>query len=125
MLALALVACPKGEDCAGPPEQSGPWHLHSIDGAVFQEVAQVEFGPDDQIKGQAPCNAFTALLDAGLPEFVIGEMIVTDSICDEIEAESRFLSALQDMDRMRMQGEDLVLSNDAGREMVFRLQDSR
>ena len=125
MLAIALAACSPGANGSGLPEQSGPWELRSIDGTAFEATARIEFGADDQIRGRAPCNTFSGQLDAAPPGFAISNLVRSGMHCDEMDAEERFLSALQEMDASSMRDAELVLSSGAGREMVFRIQDAR
>ena len=39
--------------------------------------------------------------------------------CPELEAESAFFAALEDMSLVEIVGPTLILTNEAGREMVF------
>ncbi len=125
MLAIALAACSPGGNGSAPPEPSGPWQLQSIDGTAFEATARIEFGADEQIRGRAPCNSFSGQLDAAPPGFAISNLVRSGMHCDEMDAEERFLSALQEMDAMSTRDAELVLSSDAGREMVFRHQGAR
>lgn len=95
------------------------WTLSEIDGAAFGARATLEFGETGAITGQAPCNRYSTKQSAPYPWFKIGATVVTKMACVDLKNESAFFAALSNMSLSEVSGETLVLSNDAGRTMVF------
>ena len=57
-------------------------------------------------------------MEAPYPWFETGPILVTRRACPDLEAEGDFLRALESMSQAEVLGSVLILSNDAGREMV-------
>lgn len=130
MLRLVMIAglfglgqCGKDETVAGYGAADQVWKLAELDGAIFAENATVTFPEVGKIAGQAPCNTYTGNMDAPYPWFEIGPMAVTRMACSNLDAETAFLAALDEMSLSEVSGDTLILSNDKGREMVFKASD--
>ncbi|WP_420395711.1 META domain-containing protein [Nioella sp.] len=74
-----------------------------------------------QISGQGPCNRYSAPQTAPYPWFEPGPLASTRAICPDLAVEQRFLAALSGMTLAEVSGPVLILSNDAGDTLEFRL----
>ncbi|MDT8327625.1 MAG: META domain-containing protein [Roseovarius sp.] len=95
------------------------WTLQSIDRQPFGAHATLILPKEGQIAGQAPCNSYTGQQSAPYPWFAPAVIAATKRACPELEAESRYFRALAEMTLVEVVGDILILSNDAGREMIF------
>ncbi|MBL4767229.1 MAG: META domain-containing protein [Rhodobacteraceae bacterium] len=127
MLKLAIIAglfglgqCGKDETVAGYGAADQVWKLTELDGAAFAAQATVTFPESGVIAGQAPCNSYSGKMDAPYPWFDAEQMAVTRRACPDLAAETTFLAALDDMTLSEVSGDTMILSNDSGREMVFK-----
>lgn len=118
--ALLLGAACNGDESVANYGAAGKlWTLSEIDGEAFQARASLTFGEDGQVSGQAPCNRFSSKQSAPYPWFKIGPVMATKMACPDLSQESQFFSALEAMSLSEVSGTTLILSNDAGRTMVF------
>lgn len=124
-LALALpAACVADETLTRYAGAGSAWQLRQIDGAAFAAEAVLSLPEAGRISGSAPCNTFTASQSAAYPWFQPGPIAATRRLCAAQAEEKRFFGALQEMTLAEVAGDILILSNEAGREMVFdRVQD--
>ena len=96
------------------------WQLVEIDGNAFAARATLDLSEAGRITGRAPCNGYFADQTAPYPWFRAGPIGVTRRACPDLQQENAFLSALPEMTLAEVSGGTLILSNDAGRQMVFR-----
>jgi heat shock protein HslJ len=96
------------------------WTLTELDSAPFPARATLVFEDGGSVSGQAPCNRFQAQQSVPYPWIEVGPIMATKMACPDLEAEGIYLDALQEMTLAEVSGPVLILSNDAGREMVFR-----
>lgn len=96
------------------------WTLTEMDRAPFTARATLVFEDGGAVYGQAPCNRFRATQSVPYPWIEIGPIMATKMACPDLEAEDAYLTALQEMTLAEVSGPVLILSNDEGREMVFR-----
>lgn len=127
MLRLALITalagfsnCSRDETVAAYGGADQVWTLTEIDGADFGATATLAFPGAATISGQAPCNSYSGSMDAPYPWFEARDLAVTRRACPDLALETRFFEALQAMTLAEVSGGTLILSNDKGREMVFR-----
>ncbi|MDW4500522.1 META domain-containing protein [Sulfitobacter sp. D35] len=123
-LFLPVAACYGGDETAhsyGGADRI--WTLAEIDGAAFSARATLVFPGDGQVAGESPCNSYSGTNTAPYPWFELGPVRSTRRACPELEAESRFFAALEAMRLVEIQSDTMILSNDAGRQMVFRAAD--
>ena len=114
-----LAACRDDETIAAYGAADIKWQLAEIDGLPFTATATLHFSEPGRIAGIAPCNSYSADLDAPYPWFDAQHISVTRMACDDLATENQFLQALQDMTLSEVSGNTLILSNVAGREMLF------
>ena len=127
MLRLVIVAglfglgqCGKDETVAGYGGVDQIWQLTEIDGAAFGATATVTFPEPGKIAGKAPCNSYTGKMDTPYPWFETGALAATRMACPDLEAETAFLTALGEMSQSEVSGDTMILTNETGREMVFK-----
>ena len=95
------------------------YRLQSIDGVDFAARATIAFPEEGRVTGDAPCNAWSADQGVPYPWFELGPIAVTRRACLALAEETLFFEALGQMTLAEVQGATLILTNDAGREMVF------
>jgi len=127
MLRLALIAglfglsqCGKDETVGGYGAADQVWELTELDGTAFAARATMTFPEPGQIAGQAPCNTYSGKMGAPYPWFETEQMAVTRRACPDLAAETTFLTALEEMSLSEVSGNTMILTNEAGREMVFK-----
>ncbi len=118
-LILVLAGCTGDEGVRAFGAADMAWNLKSIDGTAFDARATLEFPEAGQATGMGPCNRWSASQSAPYPWFKLGPIRSTRRACPDMDAEQRFFMALEDMTISEVSGNVLVLSNDAGREMIF------
>ena len=116
----ALPACRADETSGSYGGGERTWELQQIDGQAFSARATLTFPETGRIAGQAPCNRYFGEMTAAYPEFDASKVAATRMACPELEAEQRFLSTLSEMSLSDVSDEMLILSNEAGRKMVFK-----
>ena len=119
---LLGTACVGDESLAKYGAAGKVWALSEIDGEAFGARATMEFDKAGWITGQAPCNRYSVQQKAPYPWFEAGRAMVTKMACPDLESETAFFRALSDMTLSEVGNEVLILSNDAGRTMVFKAQ---
>ncbi len=116
---VALSACLEDETLTAYGAADRLWSLVSLDEQTFSATASIRFDTSGAVTGMAPCNNFTATQTAPYPWFVLTPISSTRRACSDLGLERDFLSALADMSLAEVSGNTLVLSNDAGRVLVF------
>ena len=119
LLALALPAC-ADETISGYADPSAIYRLTELYGQSVTAHATITFPDQGQARGVAPCNSWSASQTAPYPWFRLGPIAATRRACADLVNEQRFFDALSGMTLAEVQGPVLILSNDDGREMVFR-----
>lgn len=116
----ALAACRDDETVAAYGGEGKTWALQSLDGSPYQADATLSFPETGRLAGQGPCNAYFAEQTAPYPWFKTGPIGATKRACSALKQEGVFFAALADMSLSEVSGDTLILSNDAGREMLFK-----
>lgn len=117
---LALSACNKDETVAGYGAADKVWQLVELDDAEVAFNATLTFPETGQIAGTAPCNSYSGSMTVPYPWFDAGPLAATRMACPDLDAETAFFTALDEMSLSEVLGDTLLLSNDAGRTMVFK-----
>jgi len=120
LLMFTLTGCKYDETISGYVDQRAEWVLVELDGKPFSARATISLPSKGRIAGQAPCNRYSATQSAPRPWFEAGPVISTKMACPDLAAEQRFFKALREMTLVDVLGNVLVLSNETGREMVFK-----
>lgn len=116
---LCLAACKADETVTAYGAADITWRLVEIDNRPFPAQVNLSFPKPGRLQGRTPCNSFTGIMDAPYPWFDLQDLSVTEIACDDLKPGIEYLRALQDMTLSEVSGETLILSNVAGREMVF------
>lgn len=119
LCALVLAGCRSDETVSAYGGADRLWTLVELDGAPFTKRATMSFPETEKIAGKAPCNSYSGTMSAPYPWFETGPLAVTRMACRDLAAEAEFFAALGEMTLSEVSGDTLILSNDAGREMVF------
>jgi len=122
LAAMSILGYCKDETVSGHGGHDKTWVLRSLDGATFPARATLTFPEEGEIAGEAPCNRYSGQQTVPYPWFSAERILSTKRACPDLDAEIRYLHALEDMSLAEIAGNTLILSNDAGREMVFRAE---
>ena len=117
---LFSAACAGDETLSGYADAQATYLLETIDGAPFPARATIALPEEGRAEGEAPCNRWSAGQSAPYPWFALGPIVTTRRACPDLAAEQAFLAALAAMTLAEVQGPVLILSDEAGREMLFR-----
>ena len=120
ILVLALWGCGGDETISGHADPNALWVLENLDGSPFPARATLRFPEAGTVAGDGPCNAFRGPQGVPYPWIDIGPLAATRTACPALAAEGAFFAALEAMTLAEVAGDVLILSDDAGREMVFR-----
>lgn len=119
-LPILLSACLKDETVSGYADRNATYGLETLNGQPFTARATLELPEQGTIRGNGPCNSYSADQSVPYPWIQIGPIAATRRACPDLAAEADFFAALQSMTLAEVQGDTLILSNDAGDELVFR-----
>lgn len=120
LAALSVLGYCKDETVTGHGGADEIWQLQSLDGVAFKARATLRFPQEGELTGTTPCNSYAGQQTAPYPWFSAQAVTVTTRACADQEAEGRYLRALAEMTLVEVVGDILILTNTAGREMVFR-----
>ena len=120
---FALIACKTDETLAGYGAADRVWVLAELDGAAFAAKATMQFPEPGKITGDAPCNRYSGAMTAPYPWFDAQGLAVTRMACPDLAAESAFFGALSEMTQSEVSDNTLILTNEAGQEMLFKASD--
>ncbi len=121
-LVLFLSACAGDETLSAYARPAAVYVLQELDGAPFAARATLRLPGAGQITGEAPCNQYAARLAVPHPWFGLEALSATERGCQDLDAEDAFFAALGAMTLAETSGDVLILSNDDGREMLFRAE---
>ncbi len=110
------------ETISGYASRDAVYELVEMDGQFIDTEITIAFPGKGEVTGKAPCNRYRARQTVPLPWIEIGEITATKRACADLELEQRYFSALQTMTLAEIGGDILILSNDAGDELVFAVQ---
>jgi len=120
LCALVVAGCRQDETVGAYGGADRVWVLSEVDGAPFSQRATMSFPEAGKIAGKAPCNSYAGAMTAPYPWFEAEKLAVTRMACPDLQAETAFFDALSAMTLSEVSGDTLILSNDVGREMLFR-----
>ncbi len=116
----ALTACGvSDETISGYADQTAIYELSALqdDPAPFR--ASITFPEQGRVAGAGPCNLFAAEQISPYPWFELGPIAATRRACPDLDAEQQYFELLSAMTLAEVNGDVLILSNEAGQEMVF------
>lgn len=123
LVLFPLSGCFGDESVSAYGAADQTWQLQELDGQPFVATATLTFPDPKTASGNAPCNSYSARFDAPYPWFEVGPIALTKRACPDLDTEQEFFAALGEMTISEVSGGVLVLSNEAGREMVFKAAD--
>ncbi|MEM6372532.1 MAG: META domain-containing protein [Pseudomonadota bacterium] len=118
-----IPACERDETVAAYGAADVVWTLVALDGAPFTATATLEFGEDGRVSGQGPCNRISFTNSVPYPWFEAGPILGTRMACPDLPAEGDYLKALAAMTRVVLGDDGMVMANDEGGEMVFKVSE--
>lgn len=121
-IVLLLSGCLKDETISGYAPERAIFALQSIDDTAFEATATISFPAQGRITGQAPCNSYAAVQAVPYPWFNAQAILSSKRVCPDLAEEQTYFAALSEMSLSEVSGRTLILSNDAGRKMVFTAQ---
>lgn len=119
MAVFTLAAYAPDESISKFVDPVAEYHLIELDGAPFTGRATIQFSEEGRVNGQAPCNRYFATQSVPYPWFALEGIGATRMACPDLDLESAFFEALEGMTLAEVAGDTLILSNSAGRQMVF------
>lgn len=123
LLLLPLTACYEDETISAYGGADKVWVLSELDNKEFTARATLTIPEQGKIAGEAPCNTYAGSMTVPYPWFEASQVISTRMACPYLDEETAFFSALSEMTVSEVLGEVLLLSNDTGRQMVFKAGD--
>ncbi|ATG40993.1 META domain-containing protein [Phaeobacter piscinae] len=118
-----LSACLGDETLRAYGGKSTSWQLREVDGDAVSAVTTLSFPRPGALTGELPCNRVTGQLTAPYPWFEVENLATTRMVCAALQEETDVLAALQAMEIVEIKGAVMILSNQAGREMIFTAAD--
>ncbi len=115
-LALPLLAACAMEPAmpASPPTLAGTtWLLERLGDETPPVAVSLGFA-GDRVTGEAPCNRYAGAYAQAGAALEIGPVAATRRACPHLDVEARFLSGLTDVARGDVEGDVLILRDEAG-----------
>jgi len=122
-LLFALAACLKDETISGYADPAAIYRLTELNGRPFTARATIGFAEPGTVAGEAACNRYSANQAAPYPWISIGPIAATKRACPDLAQEAAFFAALASATLAEVAGDTLILSDEVGGQMVFRVQD--
>jgi heat shock protein HslJ len=126
VLAVGLVAgCgqddPQGEAARAPSFEGVPWALSSgLDTPGWERAAPSATFIDGRVAGSTGCNRYTAPYTMDGEAMTIGELATTEMACERLRetVQRDYVAALARVAGWRVTGDELVLSDGDGAELL-------
>lgn len=119
LVLFSLFGC-GDETISGYADPETVYRLETLFGASFGSHATIAFPEEGRLAGSAPCNSYSGRQAAPYPWFTPEAIVATRRACPDLADETAFLEALSAMTLAEVHGQVLILSDEGGREMVFR-----
>lgn len=121
---VVVAGCLRDESVTG--YAPGLWRLEQSSAVQIRTESEItlDLTTRGQISGRGPCNSYSATQTAPYPWFTPGTIASTRAACPDLAAEHAYLARLARMRLAEVSGPVLILSNDAGETLEFRLQDA-
>jgi heat shock protein HslJ len=121
--ALVAAACASLAPAAPSSDLAGTrWAVQSIDGQPTQiRTPSVEFAAEDRIAGGGGCNRYSGVYEAADGAIAVRALGRTEMACDTpvMRQEDAFFTVLDEAERYRLDGEQLVITAEDGRSLVL------
>jgi heat shock protein HslJ len=122
VLLLILPACIKDETVSGYTDTETVWRLVEIDGIATDQTVTIQFPEEGRFTGQAPCNRYFGAQTVPYPWFKAETIGSTKMACPDLAAKVAYFKALTAMTLIKVSGDSLLLTNDAGGSLFFEAQ---
>jgi heat shock protein HslJ len=99
-------------------QPNNPAAMSPVAASASIQFNSIQFSPDGHFHATAGCNRLFGRQERVYPDFKLGPIGSTRMGCTT-SAEQVFTSALATMTKARREDKQLILSNNAGREMLF------
>ncbi|GFE66410.1 hypothetical protein KIN_34840 [Litoreibacter roseus] len=119
MLLAVLNACQGDETLTAYGAADTIWAVTEIDEQAFAASATISFPEPGKIRGQGPCNQYSATQTVPYPWFKAEAIVSTRRSCENLAAENTYLRALAAMTLSEVSGDSMILSNEDGATIVF------
>jgi heat shock protein HslJ len=116
---LLLAACQDAGAGLTSDAIARNWSLVRMNGADAPANVTMDLSEAGRAAGQAPCNRWFGGVEGSLPAFKLSAVGATRMACPEMEAEAAFLSALEAVREVRMEGERLILAGEGDLVLEF------
>lgn len=119
---ILLAGCFGDEGLTG--YAPGQWRLVQVSTGTLGTAGPpvtLDLSVRGQIAGQGPCNAYCAAQTAPYPWFDPGPIAHPGADCPDMAAEQTYLTTLSNMQLAEVSGPVLILSNEAGETLEYRL----
>ena len=118
---LALAAC-QIETISSHAKPDEVFVLTRFNDMPMAERITLQFPERFRIAGQGPCNRYFAEQPEPLPWFDLGPIGATRRACPALDLEQRYFAALDAVQFAERAGDVVLLTNESGLELVFRLE---
>ncbi|MGB0799993.1 MAG: META domain-containing protein [Planktomarina sp.] len=120
LICLALLTgCASDETLTRYAPQGQLFILSEVNDNESPIQATLELGPNGALTGEGPCNRYNATIDVPYPWFHIDAISATRMACPDLDNEVRYFDLLSKMTLSEFARGTLILSNDAGQNLVF------
>jgi len=117
---VALTACDPSETLTKYGGGDYAWRLVEVDRQPVNFPNEISFGAHGSVNGKGPCSQFSASQWAPYPWFEFKDVSgLRQETCAMTAQEDKYFADLAEMQIVEISGPNMVLSNEAGREMVF------
>ena len=107
---ILIPGCSAGDETASI--KSTKWQLDSLPGMTIPLMSKkpdVEFTSEGKIHGFAGCNTFGGNYKSETGKLTTSQIYATEMFCDNMQVESRFISALMKNDTYKTKNSKLYL----------------
>lgn len=122
LLGLGLAACQPDETISGYAGTETTWRLVEAAGQPIGPRITLRFPEEGQIAGEAPCNSYGGAQTVPYPWFAVADLASTRVACPDLELEGTYFAMLMSVSLAEVAGDTLILSNEAGLQLVYRAE---
>lgn len=119
IISVFVALWPRDETISGYADRDTTYRLTEFYGAAPSGVVTIRFPEEGRVTGDGPCNTYAAFQTVPYPWIKIGAIASTRKACPDLDFETEYFDALRAATLAEVSGPVVILSNDAGQEMVF------
>ncbi|MEO0358568.1 MAG: META domain-containing protein, partial [Pseudomonadota bacterium] len=117
-----LAGCMRDETLSAYAAVGKTYELVDLNGSTPSFPVTLRLGHKGAMSGQAQCNSYMTTTQDPYPWMNLTAIAATKRACPHLAEEAAFFDALESMTLAEAAGPVVLLSNDAGDEMEFRLR---